>query len=195
MRWTFFLSFLIQTVAAEPAAITIWVYNMAQLDEATLTKAKASATDALSRAGLAVTWIDCSTNVDEERFQPCRNLPESGGFVLRVRPGTPTESFLSADAFGYALLSDKGGFGRYANVYAGGAERRARAEIEMRPVILGYLMAHEIGHLLLKSSAHASSGLMTAHWGLRELRGANQGALRFSNKEVERIRKNLNALP
>ena len=65
----------------------------------------------------------------------------------------------------------------------------------MRPVILGYLMAHEIGHLLLKSSAHASNGLMSAKWGLRELRGANQVVLRFSNKEVERIRKNLNALP
>ena len=55
MRWTFFLSFLIQTVAAEPAAITIWVYNMAQLDEATLAKTKASATDALRHTGLAVT--------------------------------------------------------------------------------------------------------------------------------------------
>jgi hypothetical protein len=58
-------------------------------------------------------------------------------------------------------------------------------------ITLGLTIAHEIGHLLLKSTAHGATGLMTAVW----RRGASQiaasGRLLFTPREAELIREGL----
>ena len=45
--------------------------------------------------------------------------------------------------------------------------------------MLGSVMAHEIGHLLLGSHAHAISGIMRGHWESGELHQIAMGTLRF----------------
>jgi hypothetical protein len=54
-------------------------------------------------------------------------------------------------------------------------------------IVLGHAMAHEIGHVLLGSSEHASSGLMQARWTPATLRLASAGLLAFRREEAERI--------
>jgi hypothetical protein len=50
---------------------------------------------------------------------------------------------------------------------------------ELRATLLGDLMAHELGHLLLGPRSHSPRGIMCAIWGTQELRNAAQGALLF----------------
>ena len=50
--------------------------------------------------------------------------------------------------------------------------------------ILGDAMAHEIGHVLLGSSPHATAGLMQANWDAGALRLASQGLLAFWPREA-----------
>lgn len=58
------------------------------------------------------------------------------------------------------------------------------------PGLLGHVMAHEIGHLLLKSSAHSSEGLMRADFRPADLKKAAQRQLKFSLSQSQAIRRN-----
>ena len=55
-------------------------------------------------------------------------------------------------------------------------------------VVLACAIAHEVGHLLLPSRAHAPAGLMRACWRRDEFRRAEQGQLGFLPDDVARIR-------
>jgi hypothetical protein len=57
-------------------------------------------------------------------------------------------------------------------------------------VLFGYVLAHEIGHLLLGPHAHSASGLMRAHWDRDDMAyGVAQGSFTFSADEADRIRR------
>jgi hypothetical protein len=53
--------------------------------------------------------------------------------------------------------------------------------------LLGYVVIHELGHLLLGKGSHSSVGLMRAKWEVGELRQAARGNLSFTKSEMERM--------
>ncbi len=54
--------------------------------------------------------------------------------------------------------------------------------------ILGHVIAHEIGHLLLNQELHSARGIMRGEWGFTELRAMARGLLLFTPQEAERMR-------
>jgi hypothetical protein len=58
-------------------------------------------------------------------------------------------------------------------------------------VILGELVNHELGHLLLGSGSHSSNGIMHVPWHLKELEMISQGLMVFMPQETERMRTNI----
>ena len=76
--------------------------------------------------------------------------------------------------------------------------RRAADEADRHGVscaaVLAATMAHEVGHLLLPSSAHALVGLMRASWDVEEFLSAARGELRFLPGEAASIRGRLGQL-
>src|SRR6266478_170254 len=54
--------------------------------------------------------------------------------------------------------------------------------------LLGLAMAHELGHLLLRSAAHAVTGIMRRQWTERQLWDDHRGYLRFTSGEAESMR-------
>jgi hypothetical protein len=73
--------------------------------------------------------------------------------------------------------------------------RRVQAEAGRYQVsadfVLACAIAHELGHLLLPSRAHAPEGLMRACWRRDEFRLAEHGELRFLPQDVAQIRARL----
>jgi hypothetical protein len=55
-------------------------------------------------------------------------------------------------------------------------------------VLLGIVMAHEIGHVLLNSNSHSAQGIMVARWRAEDLRAAERRALRFLPGEIRMLR-------
>ena len=49
-------------------------------------------------------------------------------------------------------------------------------------------MAHEIGHLLLRSREHSSQGIMRRDWPSTDLQSAAQARLRFTAEQSRRMR-------
>jgi hypothetical protein len=101
---------------------------------------------------------------------------------------------LSADTVMGAAVRTPAGTG-LAYVFYRGVEERADAYAVSSALVLACAMAHELGHLLLPSREHAADGLMRAHWRRDEFRQADQGQLRFSADEGQRIRARMAHLP
>jgi hypothetical protein len=59
------------------------------------------------------------------------------------------------------------------------------------PQILGEIMAHEIGHLLLPGKGHSVSGIMRSHWGANEWRLVREGELNFVPEQSRFLRAEL----
>jgi len=54
--------------------------------------------------------------------------------------------------------------------------------------MLGYVIAHEVGHLLLGVNSHSAEGLMCAHWRREELRHASLNFFFFTSKDAANLR-------
>jgi len=57
-----------------------------------------------------------------------------------------------------------------------------------RPVLLGHVLAHEIGHILQGTDRHSETGLMKARWDSREIMAMDWKPLSFTADDVVLIR-------
>ena len=80
----------------------------------------------------------------------------------------------AGEVFGVAFLSDEG-TGCYSDVFYDRAmELHADWNVSLSD-ILGNVIAHELGHLLLGSNSHSRAGIMRAHWQGEELHRLSRG--------------------
>ena len=130
-----------------------------------------------TRSGTEAEALDCA------RFEWPTHL------ALRVLPQSRSST---NEVFGVAFLSAEG-TGCYSDVfYDRATELHANWNVGLAD-ILGNVMAHELGHLLLGSNSHAGTGIMRAHWQGEELRHLSRGSLWFTNEQGDHMRGNLTA--
>jgi hypothetical protein len=78
-----------------------------------------------------------------------------------------------ADVLGMAMLDEKR-VGYYAYAFYDQIQRMAD-ERRLASTLLGHVLAHEIGHLLLRSNSHPLSGIMSGRWRGEESRKISEG--------------------
>jgi hypothetical protein len=164
--------------------IRVRVNNYTQASSAILAGAECEAGRILDRAGLRTVWLDCPAGPSTADPQdPCRKALEATDIVLRVLSESTQNKFQDT-VFGFAVVPV------LASVYYDYAAHLARsdnAEFEIA-IILGCVIAHEIGHLLLASNSHADTGVMKGHWGRGQIRRAMTGTLLFTQEQARLIR-------
>jgi hypothetical protein len=94
---------------------------------------------------------------------------------------------VAPDVMGMAIVTAQGG-GRIAYVLFDRVMKAARAARSGVTDILGVVMAHEIGHLMLPDGSHSDSGLMRADWKTKELHRPLPPAFKFTIPQGEAIR-------
>ena len=165
--------------------ISVLVYNYAGAAPGTLAGAEHQADRILHPACVRAVWFDCSVKagkLDEKSI--CRSGLGNQNIVLRLLSRhTPTR--VPDFAFGFAVSPG------LASVYYGDAARMAerqnlRSEL---PTLLGCLMVHEIGHLLLNSFGHSPTGVMQAEWGPTQLQQSLTGLMTFTPAQSRLIRE------
>jgi hypothetical protein len=135
----------------------------------------------LHAAGIELRWMDCTDRLassptrvramlqatDSDSGYACLTPPGSDEVIVRVvstpasRRGRPHSS---ADTLGDAYVDTASATGALATVYVDRVDAMAHEAGVDTATLLGRVMAHEIGHLLLGSPAHRASGLMRAEW-------------------------------
>jgi hypothetical protein len=177
--------------AREPGLrIEVLVYNYAGLSAETLAKAEQEAARIYERAGLETQWLDCPLSPAEADQYPACQLPVGvTRLALRLLSREMAERRKSDPmTFGFALLPEGGGFGTIVNVYPHRAGELAKGREKTQAVILGHLMAHELGHLLLGVGSHSANGLMHVPWRKKELELVAQGSMFFTPWQAEQMR-------
>ena len=170
------------------ATIVIRSYDNVGVPAADLAAARRDAQAVLQQAGVNIVWKDCWAGHGRRALASGRcQEPVGGDIVLRLqKTGQAGRSkFVS---MGFSLVGTPGAASFLATVYVDRVESVARgAGIDSRRV-LGLAMAHEIGHVLLDSNAHAPGGLMRADWSRHELRRTDAGLWQFLETEAGSVR-------
>jgi hypothetical protein len=184
--------------AATPAVIvsgdaSIVVRTYTQAGSATdMAAARHTASDILGRAGIRVAWLECGAPGDGSTAAPACNEPlRSNELVVRIVPAGSADSQPRAGSLGFAFIDPDAGGGWLATVYADRVATMAQAAGADRAELLGRAMAHEIGHLLIGSNAHARHGLMRASWSGADLRRNRATEWLFGGSEREVMRKRI----
>jgi len=178
--------------ASEPGGsgyeVKISVFNDAQISERTLLRAERVAAELFAHAGIRTDWMNCGPAAERTEEQAlCNEAAFPLHLQLRIRERSLN---LGESTLGLSFL-DTNGIGGHADVFFAGIgpiEQEAHLRTE---TVLGLVMAHEVGHLLLGSKSHSASGIMRAHWQRQELSAAGEGALGFSEAEARKMQNRL----
>lgn len=173
-----------QTEVHNTLGITILVYNDAGVSQSQLSAAERQASFIFRRAGVAVEWLPCLEASREA--EACRRLLRPDQFVLRI----VHEEHASNDiVFGVAFLRADGG--KYCDVFFDRIKRLHHESGVDVPDLLGAVMAHELGHLLLGSHSHSPFGIMAARWQQKNLDCVSMGWLFFTSDQASRMRRRI----
>jgi hypothetical protein len=173
------------------AELTVSVFNYARVPRGVLGKAQEFAAKTFRQAGVEIHWVDASS-ADAREWTEARN---GSRLVIRIIPDSMIGGWATqCDALGFALVPADGREGYLAGAFYERIERVAPRLGGDPALILGYVIAHELGHLLLGANSHFRSGLMSYPFERREWLLASRGRLRFTPPQVERILERLRAL-
>lgn len=171
-----------QRAAAEigdPIEIRVAIIDRVGVPPSELSSAQLEVERIYRELNISLTWVGAEFTTGERRFAahivrtPPTAHPKSNEGVLGLAPGTKVARGRRVWAF-YNRIRDLA------------AERGAR-----RSLVLGLVIAHEIGHLLLPHDSHTATGLMSSGWDARALASAEAGLLTFSSHQVALIRSRL----
>jgi hypothetical protein len=212
LRWILNVGFVLlvgltglsHTAAAESSqrsiAVTIRVHNYAGVAPKTLTDAEEVATEIFREAGVETRWVDIISTTENNQISspyypaltsadiqlsilPSKmsgrlGLPDN---VIGLGPGTDTQVIYVFDSkvetiFWWLLREQCIG--------------RLDRKVSMAQ-ILGHVIAHELGHLLLNTTGHSAQGIMRGEWGFADFREMTCGMLLFSPQQAEVLRANV----
>ncbi len=181
------------------SAITIHVRNYAGVAPQTLTEAEQVATRIFRKAGVESGWADIVVSAenghvnsaDHQTFTLADIQLNIFPDVMAGRSGLPNNVMGLAPGTGpdrgiiYVLDSKvRTIFWSTLSAYSRGDMDR---HVSMGQV-LGYVIAHEVGHLLLNQQVHSPRGIMRGEWSFLDFRDMTCGMLLFTPQQAEFLR-------
>jgi hypothetical protein len=179
-----------QASAPDPAptyTLTVALFNDAHVPPTVLVGAQETASYIFAKSGIDIRWMLCGREDESPEERNACSQPEFPDRLdMHIVNGCP---HLASSVFGISYLSPEG-IGTQADVFylKVAAFRQLSAELS---TLLGYAMAHELGHLLLGLNSHSPTGLMRADWRAKELTFMAQGGLIFSDEQAQRMKAKL----
>ncbi|HEY1422965.1 MAG TPA: hypothetical protein VGF20_05895 [Candidatus Acidoferrum sp.] len=166
------------------AGLTVSIFNDAEVPPSVLAEAESRASFVLRRARLDVSWMDCGFPGNRVSGPGCNSIAFPQHLSLRL---VSTHGGLTQDTFGQAY-QNAAGEGAYVVVYFGILSASKVATTMHSGDLLGLVIAHELGHLLLGLQSHSATGLMSPVWQADEIHQAARGNLFFTDAQQGRIR-------
>jgi len=173
------------------ARVQVRVYDAGVMPAADQTVALRAAAGVLAAAGIDVAWLLCGNDTTGSPAGACELPPGQSELSVRLVRLAGTASARGQLQLGYSLVDTRIGEGTLATVFVDRVHWLAAQAGADTAVLVGFAVAHEIGHLLLGANAHASSGLMRAVWSRGELQHAETSDWLLSPNEAAKMRASL----
>jgi hypothetical protein len=162
----------------QPVRLGIRLSNTAVVPQWTLAHARELVAGVYERAGVEVVWGG-----------PTEAPPPDVQLTIILTRKLPVTSMENGDVLAVAI-APPGGRGRLAYVVWPRVEAFAHGKRVPVARVLGRVIAHELGHLLLGNNAHSDEGIMRAHWNRTDFAGIDNQAV-FSPEQSARIREHI----
>ena len=159
-------------LAASTLRLTLVIYDHAHVGPEKLASVENTVSEIFAHANVQLIWRDGFAYA-AERHGVLNPPPEDPStLVLKLQP--------ESEAVRYGVRSVCGGIG-----FPSGAIVFVRSFDSTR---LGYVIAHELGHMLLGLNAHAIAGVMRGTLLSEDWEQAAQGTLGFTHSQNQQIR-------
>ena len=146
--------------------VAVCVENLGTINPAWMTTSRL-----FQRIGIAIDWAKASS------------CPANG---IRISFGRDTLDTSHPGALAYALPFE----GSSIHVFL---DRIEKASPSLVPHLLGYVMAHEITHIMEGTNHHSAHGVMKAHWEGSDFNRMLWDQLGFDQEDLDLIRRGLDS--
>ena len=179
------------TASPSRPQLTISVYDYARVPTELLAAAEGDARRIFRQVGIETVWVNCLPKPEEVDLKSC-SLVDATHLTMKILPRAIIAQVRGrSEVLGDALVGENG-VGFFAYVFYESVQGIAE-RYRLGHALLGDVIAHEIGHLLLGSKSHAVSGIMSAHWRGDELRRISEGDMFFTPSQSRLIRDRVGA--
>lgn len=179
--------------------IAVHVYNYARVDQETLAEAEKVAAGIFEKAGVETRWLEVHFSSGAKPTTPDERMSVSQSYIqLDILTRNMFDKFgLPDKVMGTALGAGPNrkyvyvSYSRVDALFFGEVSAQSRGiprSLASRGQILGHAFAHEMGHVLLYTANHSSSGIMRGVWDFRDLFDASTGYLLFSTEQAKVLR-------
>lgn len=165
-------------------SLIVRVYDNAGVLAADRARAMKGASSILVHADLNVRWRDCPAR--GKTHSSCLAVPSPGELAVRLVHSPKSDP--NVRVLGNALIDATSGSGTLATVFVDRVQSLVQSQADPWAMV-GRVMAHEIGHLLLGSTSHSDTGLMREIWTLSELMRSRPSDWLFSRGQRENLRQ------
>jgi hypothetical protein len=171
------------------AKLTLRVYNYAHLDAVSLARSEKVAAEAFENLGVELVWVDCPVPKTPSRaYSACQSDMGPIDLVLRILPRPMAIKLAVRDeTLGSAQkCSEREPACELSVFYRRVDELGAEGYREDR--ILGYVIAHEVAHVLL-GPGHSQEGIMRGEWTRNDLQRVSWGIpMDFTSDQSKQLR-------
>jgi len=162
---------LVPICAHAQERVTVWVQQDAVVHGRVLIMAEDVASKLFAEAGVRIKW--------------CYGRPTEDAISIEFSERTPSNYRPGSMAF--ALPYE----GVHITVFYDRISRTTLADLT--PTVLGYVLAHEITHVLQRIDRHSETGVMKAHWTNSDFDKMVAKRLSFTAEDIELIQRGLAA--
>jgi len=180
--------------ADEELAVTIQIHDYWHVSNQSLIRAREVVTAMYERIGVRTEWMGVVQQSERHPGSAPRDsisrMPIAQVTLIILTPRMAARGHIEEGALGFAAVPSEG-MGRIAYaIYDRVRDTAARAAMN-EDDLLGFVMAHEIAHLMLPRGAHEETGLMRGHWNVRDFQQTDVVTLGFSPQQAAGIRSTL----
>jgi hypothetical protein len=185
--------FLSSTAAAAEASnqapVNVRIYDYAPVPIEVLARAQDEVRRVYATIGVQTTWLDTRHMSDHSRVaRPVQHVTEADLIVIVLNATMTTRMATPDDVIGMAANTPTG-HGHIAYVFYDRLEVRSLQSYASSVSALAFVMAHEMGHLLLPYGSHSDVGVMRGRWNRDAFSRLDIQQLQFTPVQGRQIRE------
>ena len=168
--------------------LTIRVIDQIGVPETEWDLAEQFASKVFRTAEVSAMWLHCTGNGGAGSKCPAPGSPNDINLIV-VSEEAAVRMKVPPGVFGIAAIPADSPSGSRGYVFFGRIQAKCSEHHDVNAaLLLGAIMAHEIGHLLLGPNSHSPKGIMKPDLDHDDIRGTTLSTLKFDKRQSETLR-------
>ena len=164
--------------------LVIGLYDYSDLSAKETIRLTETADLAFAHSGIHVVWRHCRGALAAVPGTKCEAEMQINEIVVRLQPGGPRSSDDGRTLhLGRTIVTAEGGY--YASVFVPSVRAQAAGFGIAFDLLMGYAVAHEVGHCLL-GPGHSYAGLMRGAWNRKDASEMSRLSLHLTKQEARK---------